>query len=301
MSPRAPSARRWRPGPHLETLPLQALLRRINREDRRVAPAVGRVIPQIAAAVKRIVAVLRRGGRVIYVGAGTSGRLGWLDAMEVPPTFGVDPGMVRAVVAGRITETVSEASPVEDNRKLGREEMERLRVGPRDVVVGIAASGTTPFTLGAIAEARRRGAYTVGLTTTRRSPLAVRTDTAIVPRVGEEIVRGSTRMKAGTAQKLVLQMLSTATMVGLGHVYRDLMVDVRPLNAKLRRRVQDIVAAGAGVSSAEAARLVHAAGEEAKVALVMGLAGVDAPEARRLLVASDGFIRGAVQRARRTR
>jgi len=129
----------------------------------------------------------------------------------------------------------------------------------------------------------------------------VRTDTAIVPQVGEEIVRGSTRMKAGTAQKLVLQMLSTATMVGLGHVYRDLMVDVRPLNAKLRRRVQDIVAAGAGVSSAEAARLVHAAGEEAKVALVMGLAGVDAPEARRLLVASDGFIRGAVQRARRTR
>ena len=301
MSPRAPSARRRRPGPDLETLPLQALLRRINREDRRVAPAVGRVIPQIAAAVKRIVAVLRRGGRVIYVGAGTSGRLGWLDAMEVPPTFGVDPGMVRAVVAGRITETVSEASPVEDNRKLGREEMERLRVGPRDVVVGIAASGTTPFTLGAIAEARRRGAYTVGLTTTPRSPLAVRTDTAIVPQVGEEIVRGSTRMKAGTAQKLVLQMLSTATMVGLGHVYRDLMVDVRPLNAKLRRRVQDIVAAGAGVSSAEAARLVHAAGEEAKVALVMGLAGVDAPEARRLLVASDGFIRGAVQRARRTR
>lgn len=292
-------ARPGRSGRALDRLSVDALLRRINQEDRRVAPAVGRVIPQIARAVEAIVAALGRGGRLIYVGAGTSGRLGWLDAVEVPPTFGVDPGRVCAVVAGGVAASGGVASPLEDRRARGQEAMRRLRVGRRDVVMGIAASGTTPFTLAAVAEAHRRGARTIGLTVALASPLARQTDHAIVPVVGAEVLRGSTRLKAGTAQKLVLQMLSTAVMIRLGHVYGDLMVGVRPLNEKLRRRARDIVAAAGGVTPRQAGRLLSAAHGDAKVAIVMGQAGVDARTARHALVAAGGFVRDAVGRARR--
>ncbi len=285
----------------LDTMPVTALLRRINREDRRVAPAIGRVIPQIGRGVDMIAAALRGGGRLIYVGAGTSGRLGWLDAAEVPPTFGVEPHLVRAVVAGGVAASGKATSLREDDRAAGRQAMRRLRVGRRDIVVGIAASGTTPFTLAAVAEARRRGARTIGVTTTPNSVLARRAHHAIVPTVGEEILRGSTRMKAGTAQKLVLQMLSTAAMVRLGHVYRDQMVGVRPLNAKLRRRAREIVAAATGRTAPQAARLLAAAGGDAKVAIVMGQAGVDAKAAQRALSAAGGFVRAAVRLARRPR
>jgi N-acetylmuramic acid 6-phosphate etherase len=176
--------------------------------------------------------------------------------------------------------------------------MRRLRVGRRDVVMGIAASGTTPFTLAALAEARRRGARTIGLTVTPASPLARQADYAIVPLVGEEVLPGSTRLKAGSAQKLILQMISTAVMVRLGHVYGDLMVGVRPLNAKLRRRAREIVAAAGGVAPQEAARLLSAASGDAKVAIVMAQAGVEAREARRALAAAGGFVRDAVRRMR---
>ncbi len=290
--------RRAQPGPRdLDTLPVHDLIALINQEDRRVAPAVGRVIPQIAAAVEVIVQALRRGGRLIYVGAGTSGRLGLLDALECPPTFGVAPQTVRAVVAGGVRNTVARTSPREDDASLGRAEMARLAVGADDVVVGIAASGDTPFTLGAVQETRRRGARVIGLTTTPGSPLVRQAEIAIVPEVGEEVLRGSTRMKAGTAEKLVLNILSTATMVRLGHVYGNLMIGVRPLNAKLRRRARDLVAAATGVSAPKASRLLASASGDAKVAVVMALAAVDAREARRLLAVSGGFVREAIWRA----
>ena len=290
-----------RRGRDLDTLSIPALLRTVNREDRRVAPAVGRVIPRIAAAVQVVVEALSHGGRLIYVGAGTSGRLALLDALELPPTFGVSPDTVQAVVAGGLASTVEATSPLEDDTELGRREMQRLGVGAPDVVVGVTASGSTPFTLAAMREARRRGARTIGVTTTAGSPLVHASDIVIVPEVGEEVLRGSTRMKAGTAQKLALNMLSTAAMVRLGHVYRDLMVDVRPLNEKLRRRAQDLVATVTRLPAAQAQALLDAAGGEAKVALVMGLAQVDAEGARRLLQESAGFVRLAVGRARRRR
>ncbi|MDR7426327.1 MAG: N-acetylmuramic acid 6-phosphate etherase [Armatimonadota bacterium] len=285
----------------LDALSLPALLRAINREDRRVAPVVGRVLPRIAAAVRAVEAALRGGGRLIYVGAGTSGRLALLDALEVPPTFGVSPERVQAVVAGGIASTLRATSPLEDDAELGRRRMRRLKVGPADVVVGVTASGSTPFTVAAVEEARQRGARTIGVTTTTRSPLARVCHILIAPQVGEEVLRGSTRMKAGTAQKLVLNMLSTAAMVRLGHVYRDLMVDVRPLNEKLRRRATDIVAEVTGRSPAGAETLLARAGGETKVALVMGLAGVDAAPARRLLQEAGGSVRLALRRARRRR
>lgn len=278
----------------LDALPLPALLRRLHEEDRRVLPAVERVLPQVARAVRAAVAALRRGGRLIYVGAGTSGRIGLLDALEVPPTFGVPPETVQAVVAGGIGATVEATSPLEDDAALGRREMRRLRVGRRDVVVGIAASGSTPFTVAALAEARRRGATTVALAARPRTPLVRAAHIAIVPQTGEEAVRGSTRLKAGTAQKLVLNMLSTATMVRLGHVYGDLMVGVRPLNAKLRARARAIVAQAAGVPPRTAARLLAAAGGEVKTAIVMARLGTDAEEARRRLRRAGGSIRVAL-------
>ncbi len=283
----------------LDALSIPALLRLINREDRRVAPAVGRAVPRIAAAVRAVEAALRRGGRLIYVGAGTSGRLALLDALEVPPTFGVGPDRVQAVVAGGIASTVESTSPLEDDEELGRQEMRRLKVGPADVVVGVTASGSTPFTVAAVEEARRRGARTIGITTTARSPLARACHILIAARVGEEVLRGSTRMKAGTAQKLILNMLSTAAMVRLGHVYRDLMVDVRPLNEKLRRRATAIVAEVTGLPPSETEVLLARAGGETKVALVMGLAGVDAVRARRLLREGGGSVRLALRRVRR--
>ena len=294
--------RRARPGPRdLDALPVRELIALINREDRRVPLAVGRVIPQIAAAVEVIVQALRRGGRLIYVGAGTSGRLGLLDALECPPTFGVAPQTVRAVVAGGVRSSVARTSPREDDAGLGRAEMARLTVSARDVVVGIAASGATPFTLGAVREGRRRGARVIGLTTVPGSPLARHADIAIVPEVGEEVLRGSTRMKAGTAEKLVLNMLSTAAMIRLGHVYRDLMVDVRPLNEKLRRRVREVVASATGVTPRAASQLLSAAGGDAKIAIVMGQTGADAAAARQALSAAGGFVRDAVRRVGRDR
>ncbi len=287
------------PPSDLTALSVPALLRRIHREDRRVLPAVRRELSQIARAVEVIVEALRRGGRLIYVGAGTSGRLALLDALEIPPTFGLSPTMVQAVLPGRLAATVEATSPLEDDEGLGRAEMRRRRVGRRDVVVGVAASGTTPFTLGAVAEARRRGARTIALTTTPGSPLARRAHLAIVPAVGDELIRGSTRLKAGTAQKLVLNMLSTASMVRLGHVYGNLMVDVRPLNEKLRRRAAAIVAAVAGTSDAAAAKALRAAGGQARVAVIMLRTGVTPALARRLLAEADGFVGEALRRAQR--
>ncbi len=281
----------------LDILPTEQLLRVMNEEDAGVPAAVARVIPQIAAAVEAAARVLRQGGRLFYVGAGTSGRLALLDALECPPTFNTDPQQVQAIVAGSASSDVSSSAELEDRADLGREAVIERAVGSNDVVVGVAASGATPFTLAAVEEARRRGATTVALCCVPDSPLARAAEIAIVPVVGPEVLAGSTRLKAGTAQKLVLNMLSTAAMVWLGKAYSNLMVEVRPSNRKLQARAERILMQAAGVPAAEAQDWLHRAEGNLKVAIVMASSGVDRREAVRLIAAAGGQVRGAIAAA----
>lgn len=272
----------------------QELLRLINREDARVAAAVGREIPRIARAVEAIVRALGRGGRLIYVGAGTSGRLATLDAAECPPTFGVPSGMVTAVVAGGRRALTHAVERAEDSAAQGARDLAVKRVSARDVVVGLTASGSTPYVLGALASARRRGAVTVGVTSNRRAPLARVSEISIAPQVGKEVIAGSTRMKAGTAQKLVLNMLSTAAMIRLGHVYDNWMIDVALTNRKLRQRGLRILVEATGASVAAAARALRQAKHDMRVALVMLKTGAEAAQARRRLKQAGGILRKAL-------
>ncbi|MBL7201544.1 MAG: N-acetylmuramic acid 6-phosphate etherase [Anaerolineae bacterium] len=267
----------------------------INDEDARVAGAVRQQLSQIARAVDLIAARLRQGGRLFYLGAGTSGRLGVLDASEMPPTYGVPPDRVQGFIAGGDVALRRSVEGTEDDAGAGAQVVREASVGERDVVVGIAASGTTPWVIGALAEARGRGAATVGLTCAPGSPLSHLVDVPIVPVVGPEVIAGSSRMKAGTAQKMVLNMLSTATMIRLGKVYGNLMVDVQPTNAKLRERAVRILGDAAGADAESARAALEATGYEVKPALVMLLTGVEATEARRRLDDAAGFVRQAVR------
>jgi N-acetylmuramic acid 6-phosphate etherase len=278
----------------IDTLSSIEIVTLINEEDARVAGAVREQLPEIARAVEAIVERLRRGGRLFYFGAGTSGRLGVLDASEMPPTFSVPPDLVQGWIAGGDSALRRSAEAAEDDAAAGAQAAREAHVGEADVVVGIAASGTTPWVLGAIAEARERGAATIGLTCNPGAPLARAAEMAIVPLVGPEVVAGSSRMKAGTAQKMVLNMLSTATMVRLGKVYGNLMVDVRPTNDKLRRRAARILQQAASVDAETARAALEETGYEVKPALVMLLSGVDAGEARRRLDKAGGFVRRAI-------
>jgi len=279
----------------IDTLSSLEIVKMINDEDRRVAQAVGQVLPRIARAVDIIVERLGQGGRLFYLGAGTSGRLGVLDASEMPPTFSVSPDLVQGFIAGGDVALRRSIEGAEDDTEAGAQTVQAAGITRADVVVGIAASGRTPWVLGAVTEARSRGAATVGLTCNPDAPLVGLVDVPIVPVVGPEVIAGSSRMKAGTAQKMVLNMLSTATMVRLGKVYGNLMVDLQPTNAKLRRRAIRILQQAAGVDP-EAARLaLEATGYQAKPALVMLLAHVDVDEARRRLAAAEGFVRRAVE------
>ncbi len=263
-------------------------------EDKRAVNAVGAVLPQIAAAVEAIAERMAQGGRLIYVGAGTSGRLGVLDASECPPTFGVSPEQVVGVIAGGEAALRQAVEGAEDVAADGAQAMRDLGVAPLDTVVGIAASGQTPYVRGALAEARRRGALTVAVVCNLPSPVAEEAQHVIAPRVGPEIIAGSTRLKAGTAQKLVLNMLSTATMVRLGKVYDNLMVDVQPDNEKLRARARRILQQASGASAEEAAAALEASGWEVKVALVSLLAGVPIAAARQALQEAAGHIAAAL-------
>ena len=278
----------------LDTMSPEQLVRVMNEEDATVAPAVAREIPKITAAVERIAQVLREGGRLIYVGAGTSGRLALLDALECPPTFNTDPQQVQAVVAGGASSDVSSAAEFEDRADLGREAMIERAVGSNDVVVGVAASGATPFTVAAVEEARRRGATSVALCCVPDSPLARAAEIAIAPVVGPEVLAGSTRLKAGTAQKLVLNMLSTASMVRLGKAYGNLMVEVRPSNRKLQARAERILTEAVGMTADEAQQWLRRAEGNLKVAIVMASSGVDRREAVRLIAVAGGQVRGAI-------
>jgi N-acetylmuramic acid 6-phosphate etherase len=278
----------------LDVLPTEEVLRIINAEDALVAGAVEREIPAIARAVDAIVAGLEKGGRLFYIGAGTSGRLGMLDASEIPPTFSAPPTMVQGIMAGGEAALSRATETTEDDPSIGVRDLLARGFTGSDVLVGIAASGRTPYALGAVAEARRMGAVTIGISCTPESELARAVDIAITPLVGPEVVAGSTRMKAGTAQKLVLNMLSTGACARLGYVYGNLMVNVQPKNRKLADRARRIIAQAAGVSYERASELLAESGLSVRTAVVMAKAGIGREEAERRLAAAGGRISKAL-------
>jgi len=267
----------------------------MNREDRKVALAVGKEIPAVARAVEAIVAGIRKGGRLIYVGAGSSGRMAVLDAAECHPTFGTPPTLVQALIAGggrAITQAVEGA---EDDVRRAEHELRTRKLTRNDVVVGVTASGTTPFVLAALKYARGRGATTVAITSNRKMPVARLAKIVIAAEVGPEVLTGSTRMKAGTAQKMVLNMLSTATMTRLGHVYENLMIDVVLTNAKVAKRALRILAEASGKSVSAAEHALRAARHNMRAALVMLKMGVTAPDAKSRLKEAGGELRVALR------
>jgi N-acetylmuramic acid 6-phosphate etherase len=264
----------------------------INAEDATVALAVTRALPQIARAIDQVSAALRRGGRLIYVGAGTSGRIAALDAVECQPTFNTD--RVQFIIAGGPKALASASEVSEDNSKAGRDEMARRKSTKRDVVLGIASSGRTPFTVAAITEARRRGARTIALTCNPNSPLERAAHFAIVTQVGPEVLAGSSRMKAGTAHKMVLNMISTAAMTRLGYVYGNLMVNVAPKNEKLLQRSIAILEQTTGANHESARRTLAASGNRTPIALVMLAAGVTRPQAIAALKKANANVRQAI-------
>jgi N-acetylmuramic acid 6-phosphate etherase len=278
----------------IDAMATEEMLRIVNAEDRLVPDAVGREIPNIARAVDAIVNAFRRGGRLFYIGAGTSGRLGALDAAECPPTFDTPPGMVQAIIAGGEAALTHADEPSEDDPSTGIRDLLANGFTASDVLVGIAASGRTPYVLGAIAEARRLGAVTVGVSCTPGSELARAVDIAITPLVGPEVVAGSTRMKAGTAQKLVLNMLSTGAFIRMGYVYGNLMVNVQPKNTKLIDRARRIVSQAVGTPYDRAGELLEAAGGSVRAAIVMGKTGAVREVAERLLARAGGRVSAAL-------
>jgi N-acetylmuramic acid 6-phosphate etherase len=274
------------------------IARIINREDAKVAGAVKRALPQIGQAIDLIAAALSQGGRLIYVGTGTSGRIAALDAVECPPTFDVDRRMVQFIIAGGSRALAAAVEADEDSRQLGRKTIAKKRPSKQDVVVGIAASGRTPFTIAAIKYARAHGAKTIAIVCNPKSPLEKAAHLAIVANVGAEVVAGSTRMKAGTAQKMILNMLSTGAMTRLGYVYGNLMVNLHTKNEKLHERGVAILEQAAGLDHRTARKFLAAAGSRVPVALVMSKAGVKRARAVAALNKSQGQVRRAITLAR---
>ena len=278
----------------LSSLPTGEILRLMNEEDAGVPDAVGRVLPQITAAVDRIVQRLQRGGRLFYIGTGTSGRLGVLDASECPPTFGVSPDLVQAIIAGGYDACHRAVEASEDDAAAGAHDLQQRRFTQADALVGIAASGRTPYTVGAIEFARGIGGLTIAITSVPGSPIDKAAEISIVPVVGPEVVAGSTRLKAGTAQKLILNMLSTATMVRLGYVTGNRMTNVQTRNIKLRARAIRILKSEAALSDEEAQAALTEAGEKLPVALVMCKTGRSREEVEVALEQSHGLISAAI-------
>jgi N-acetylmuramic acid 6-phosphate etherase len=279
---------------HIDVLPTADVLALINREDQKVADAVAAEIPQITEAVDGILDRVRTGGSLFYIGAGTSGRLGVLDAAECPPTFHVAPDLVQGIIAGGEAALARATEASEDDPEAGRRDLIARSFTPQDALVGIAASGRTPYVLGAIEEANRLGALTIGISCTPDSPLSRAARIAITPLAGPEVIAGSTRMKAGTATKLVLNMISTAVMIRLGHVYGNLMVNVQPRNAKLEDRARRIIAASAEVRYERAGELLSAAGGEVRVAILMARLSLDRATAEARLAAAAGRLSEAL-------
>lgn len=271
------------------------IVERINQQDKLVPLAVEKVLPEIAQAVDTISAAFKKGGRLVYVGAGTSGRLGVLDASECPPTFGVPDGMVIGLIAGGPEAILKAQEGAEDSMDLGMDDLKSIGFSQDDVVVGIAASGRTPYVIGALEYANTIGAATVALSCNPDSTIADIAQIAISPVVGPEALTGSTRLKSGTAQKLVLNMLTTASMIRLGKSYQNLMVDVKATNKKLVARAARIVMQATDCESCEAAETLVKTGYDVKLAILMVLTGMDVEQARKQLHAQDGFLRKAVQ------
>ena len=275
---------------HLHQMSALEIVQTMNSEDATIAQAVREAQQEIASAVELITERLEKGGRLFYVGAGTSGRMGVLDASECPPTFGTLPEMVQGIMAGGEMAMTDAVEGAEDDHCVGEDTMRNKKVVHRDVVVGIAASGTTPFVLAAVEYARRQGAATVGLACNSPSPLLENVDVSIGVPVGPEVLAGSTRLKAGTAQKMVLNMLSTATMVRLGKVYQNRMVDVQSTNKKLERRALEMVSELGEVSKEIAADLLQESGNHVKTAVVMAKLEINSDGAKKLLEAENGHL-----------
>lgn len=282
---------------NIDELTTEAMLRVINDEDKKVALAVEAIVPQIAQVVDAITVAFSKGGRLIYCGAGTSGRLGILDASECPPTFGTPRTQVVGLIAGGHTAILQAVENAEDNVEQGAQDLRDINFNANDVLVGIAASGRTPYVLGALAYARQQGAFTAALTCNPNSPMSQAADVALTPVVGPEVVTGSSRMKAGTAQKLVLNMLTTGAMIRSGKVYGNLMVDVEATNQKLVQRQVNIVKQATDCDDATAQQALAACNGHCKTAIVMVLAGLTADEAKSLLSQNQGFIRNALRDA----
>jgi N-acetylmuramic acid 6-phosphate etherase len=271
------------------------ILQIINEEDQKIADAVGAEVSRIAAAVDAVVDIIRKGGRLFYIGAGTSGRLGVLDAAECPPTFHVSPDLVQGIIAGGEAALARATEANEDDPASGKRDLIAREFARSDALVGIAASGRTPYVLGAVAAAGELGALTIGISCTPDSELSRAVKIAITPLVGPEVIAGSTRMKAGTATKLVLNMISTAVMIRLGYVYGNLMVNVEPKNSKLEDRAKRIIAESAGVSYEKAGELLSQSGGSVKVAIVMSRLAIDREAAEARLAAAGGRVAEALQ------
>jgi N-acetylmuramic acid 6-phosphate etherase len=278
----------------LDRMTAREIVQLMNREDRKVAVAVGRVSGAIARAADAIVGAIRKGGRLIYVGAGSSGRMGVLDAAECPPTFGTSPKLVVALIAGGRRAITRAVEGAEDSERDGARDLRAKKLTRRDVVVGIAASGTTPYVVGALRYARARGAMTVAVTSNLRMPVGRVAKIVIAPEVGPEVLTGSTRLKAGTSQKMVLNMLSTAVMARLGHVYENLMIDMLLTNEKLAERAVRILMEASSTSVSAAEQALRTGGHDLRVGLVMLKRRVGAGEAKRLISRAGGDLRKAL-------
>lgn len=273
------------------------MLRLINQEDQRVALAVAQVLPQIVAAVDLIAAQLKQGGRLFYLGAGTSGRLGVLDASECPPTFGVEPDLVVGLIAGGDRALRHAVEGAEDSPEGAVADLQAQQFGAKDLLVGLAASGRTPYVLGGLVYAQSLGAHTIAVACSQNSQIGAVAELIIEPLPGAEVITGSTRMKAGTAQKLVLNMLSTGAMVKLGKVYGNLMVDVRASNHKLVERCKQILSAATGLSRPEAKALLEATDYDVKLAILLQKTGLPLTEAKLLLLQAEGYLQQAIDQA----
>ncbi|MHA7271278.1 N-acetylmuramic acid 6-phosphate etherase [Arthrobacter sp. HLT1-20] len=280
--------------PDLAALTTAELVAGMNSEDALVPAAIAQQLPAIAAIIDEIALRMGRGGRLIYVGAGTPGRMGILDASECPPTFGTDPALVVGVIAGGQAAVDQAVENAEDSEEAGAADMAALKLGPNDSVVGIAASGRTPYVIAAIGAARAQGAYTVGFACNNNSALGAAADSALEIEVGPEFLSGSTRLKSGTCQKLVLNMISTITMVRLGKTYKNVMVDLLATNAKLRARSERTLMRVTECDAATAATALAAAGGHVKAAILAIMTGLPAAQAVELLAQNDGFLPAAI-------
>ncbi len=280
---------------NIDTLPTEAMLRVINAADAEIPAAVAREIPRIAKVIEAVADTLSRGGRLFYIGAGTSGRLGVLDAAECPPTFNVPADLVRGIMAGGEGALVKSSEGIEDKEDHGKRDVQAAGVRLGDFLIGISASGRTPYVLGAIGEAKRMGALTGGISCSPDSELSKAVDFPMEPAPGPEVIAGSTRMRAGTATKMVLNMITTGVMIRLGYVYGNLMVNVQPTNAKLVARAQRIIRQATGVDEKRAAELLEASGRSVRIAILMEKKKIGRSEAERALAAAKGRIGEALK------